>query len=85
MSTKCSDSDPKAEEFQISLLRRASVAERLARTRSLSRSVIRLSRRAIERANPELDEKEKNLVFIAHCYGNRLADRLRAYVKRRDQ
>jgi hypothetical protein len=32
-----------------------------------------------------LDEKEKNLVFIAHCYGNRLADRLRAYVKRREE
>lgn len=80
MSTQLSDTHPKAGEFQISLFRRASVAERLSRTRSLSRTVIQLSRRAILRSNPELSEQELNLVFVAHCYGCELAERLREYV-----
>lgn len=83
MSTQLTDTHPKAEEFQISLIRRASVAERLSRTRSLSRTVIQLSRRAILRANPKLTEQELNLVFVAHYYGNELAERLREYVNRK--
>lgn len=83
MSTRLSDTDPKAEEFQISLIRRASVAKRLSRTRSLSRTVILLSRRAIARANPTLSEQECNLVFVAYHYGNELAERLREYINRK--
>jgi len=83
MSTQISDTNPKAAEFQISLIRRASVAERLSRTRSLSRTVIQLSRRAILRANPKLSEQELNLFFVAHYYGNELAERLREYMNRK--
>jgi hypothetical protein len=83
MSTHLADTHPKAEEFQISLIRRASVAERLSRTRSLSRTVIQLSRRAIARANPQLTEQELNLVFVAYYYGNELAERLHEYVNRK--
>jgi hypothetical protein len=83
MSTQLSDTHAQAEEFQISLIRRASVAERLLRTRSLSRTVIQLSRRAILRANPKLSEQERDLIFVAHCYGNELAERLREYVNRK--
>ena len=85
MSTQRSDARRKVEEFQISLLRRASMAERLSRTRSLSRTVIQLSRRAIERAHPELSEQERNFFFIAHHYGDELAERLREYMNRRTQ
>ena len=83
MSKQLSDTHPKAEEFQISLFRRASVAERLSRTRSLSRTVIQLSQRAIARANPTLNEQEQNLLFVAYHYGNDLAERLREYVNRK--
>jgi hypothetical protein len=75
-----SDTHPKAEEFQIQLLRQASVAERIARMRSLSETVIQLSRRAIMRANPELDEPQLNVLLIAHHYGTDLADRFKDYL-----
>ncbi len=66
MSKRLTDTNPKAEEFQISLIRRASVAERLSRTRSLSRTVIQLSRRAIARANPGLSEQERDISRITN-------------------
>lgn len=83
MENQLSDTQTKAEEFQISLIRRASVAERLSRTRSLSGTVIQLSRRAILRANPKLSERERNFVFVAHHYGAELAARLREYMNRK--
>lgn len=82
MLTQSSDTHPKAERFQIALIRRASIAQRISKTRSLSQTVIRLSRRAILRANPELSEEEVNLIFVAFHYGNDLADRLREYLKK---
>jgi hypothetical protein len=83
MFLKRSDTDPRAEECRISPIRRAIVAEQIARTRSLSRSVIWLSRRAIDRAHPESNGQEKNLIFIEQCYGDELADRLRIILPKR--
>ncbi|MDP2983005.1 MAG: hypothetical protein Q8O92_06735 [Candidatus Latescibacter sp.] len=83
MSKLLTDTHPKAEEFQISLLRRASVAERLSLTRSLSRTVIQLSRRAIARANPGLSKQERDIAFVVYHYGNDLAERLRKYLNRK--
>lgn len=74
------DTHPDAERAQIALIRKASVAERISRMRSLSRSVIHLSRKAIGRANPGFNEREIALAFISHCYGSALADRLRDYL-----
>lgn len=76
MLTQSSDTHPNAERFQISLIRHASMAKRVSRIRSLSQTVIRLSRRAILRANPGLDEKEVNLIFATHHYGADWAGRL---------
>ncbi|MDP2983002.1 MAG: hypothetical protein Q8O92_06720 [Candidatus Latescibacter sp.] len=42
MSKRLTDTHPKAGEFQISLIRRASVAERFSLTRSLSRTAAAL-------------------------------------------
>ena len=81
--TQSSDTHPKAEKFQISLIRRASIAKRTSRTRSLSQTVIQLSRRAILRANPKLSEQELNLVFVDYHYGSDLADRLGKYLKKK--
>lgn len=78
-----SDTDPKMEEIQISLIRQSSVAERISRLRSLSQTVIQLSRRAVLRVNPELSGNELKCKLIAHHYGDDLADRLHKYLNRR--
>ncbi len=77
------DTDPGAESIQLSLLGQASPARRFALTRSLSRTAIQLSRRAIARANPDLSERELDLLFVAHHYGAALADALRDYLNQR--
>lgn len=83
MRTQSVDTNPKAEKFQISLIRQASIAKRIARMRSLSQTVVQLSRRAIMRANPDLSEQELNLIFVSYHYGTELADRLRKYLDRK--
>lgn len=75
------DTNPEAEEFQISLIRKASIAKRALLMRSLSKTVIQLSRRTISRANPGLNEEEVNLIFVANNYGDDLAKRLSKYLK----
>lgn len=83
MRTQSADTNPKVEKFQISLIRQASIAKRIARMRSLSQTVVQLSRRAIMRANPDLSEQELNLIFVSYHYGTELADRLRKYLDRK--
>jgi hypothetical protein len=83
MPTQLSDTDPGVEKLQISLIRRASIATRISRTRSLSRTVIQLSRRAISRAHPGLCEEELGLAFVAYHYGEKLADSLRGYLNKK--
>jgi len=77
------DTHPEAEKFQISLIRKAGTAKRMSLMRSLSKTVIQLSRRAISRANPGLNEEEVNLIFVANNYGDDLAKRLSKYLKQR--
>jgi len=77
------DTHPDAEQVQISLLRQASAAERISRMCSLSETVIHLSRRAIRRANPKLNEQELNLLFVEYCYGKDLSDHVRSYLNRK--
>ena len=52
LRTGLSDTDPETEKVHISLLRNASISQRLSRVRSLSKTVMILSWRAIARANP---------------------------------
>jgi len=74
------DTHPDAENIQISLIRKATIAKRISCTRSFSQSIIQLSRKAIMRANPKLNERELILTFIAYHYGAGLANRLREYL-----
>ena len=78
-----SDTTPEAEKVQIELLRRASVSQRFALACSLTATAISLSRRAIARANPELDDREVGLKFVELHYGRPLAAKLRAYLRGR--
>ncbi len=83
MVTQAIDTHPKAEEFQISLIRKATVAKRLSIMRSLSQTTIQLSRRAIQRANPTLNDYELDLAFVTYHYGAELAKHLRRYLEQR--
>lgn len=83
MKTQSSDTHPEIEKVLISLLRNSSVAKRMSKVRSLSESTIKLSRRAIKRANPDLDETELHLKFISHHYGEKLAALFREHMKRK--
>ncbi|MCP4427304.1 MAG: hypothetical protein GY803_22680 [Chloroflexi bacterium] len=83
MKTQSIDTHPKAEEIQIALLRQATAARRFAIMRSLSQTTIQLSRRAIRRANPSFSQLEVNLAFVAHHYGEELAEQVSQYLKQR--
>lgn len=78
------DTHPEAEKVLISLIRKASIAERMSHVRSLSETVMYLSRRAIQRANPGMTELELDLAFIALHYGKPLADKVGEYLLNRD-
>ena len=78
-----SDTSPEAERVQIEILRRMSVAEKLGRVREWTRMLVRLSRDGLARANPGLDDRELNLLWVEHQYGRDLAVRLRNYLDKR--
>ena len=81
MITQSSDTHPEAERVQIDIIRQASVARRISIVRSLSQTSIFLSRRAIARAHPELNEQKVDLLFVAYHYGDDLAAHLREYLE----
>lgn len=76
------DTHPEAERVQIELLRRAGAARRLALALSLTDMVRDLSRKAIAAANPDLDERGRNKLFLEVCYGRELAERVMAHMDR---
>ena len=83
MKPQSIDTHSDAERVQIHLIRQASVARRISTVRSLSQTSIFLSRRAIARAHPELNEQEVDLLFVAYHYGDDLAVRLREDLEQR--
>jgi hypothetical protein len=72
-----SDTHPDAERVQIELLRRMTGAQRITKLRSQTALVVRLSRQAIARANPQLNQHEVDMLWIEYTYGKDLADRVR--------
>ncbi len=82
MISQSPDTAPQAEKVLIELIRKSSVSRRILRVRSLSQTVMFLSRRAIQRANPSLSEREVDLAFVELHYGKDLAERLRSYMER---
>lgn len=83
MITQSPDTHPEAERVQISLIQNLTPAQKISRVRSLSQSTILLSRRAIMRANPDLDKRELNLKIITYHYGEKLANSLREFMDNR--
>ena len=83
MRTQSEDTALGAECAQVSLLREATVARRMAIAVSLSQTIIGLARSAIRRCSPNLSERELILQFVDLHYGPELAERLRADLERR--
>lgn len=74
------DTSPEAESIQIKMLQKASTLGRFTRARSLSSTVIGLSRRAIKRNHPSFSDSEVKLEFISLHYGKSLAEKVRNYL-----
>jgi hypothetical protein len=83
MTTQITDTHPEVERVQISLIRQASTGRRISLMCSLSETVIKLSRRAIQRSRPSLSNREIDLLFVEYHYGADLANRLREYLNRK--
>ena len=83
MKTQSIDTHPQIEQIQISLLKKQSIAKKFAQVCSLSQTTIQLSKRAIARANQNLDAKQINLLFITYQYGKDLAVRVDEYLNKR--
>ena len=83
MLPRLDDTNPGIKEIQISLVRKAGVAERTTRMRSLSGTVANLSRRAIARTHPGYSQQEVDLIFVSLHYGNDIANRLERYLARK--
>ena len=76
--------DPAAHAVQVELLRKATLARRFGLARSLSATTIELARAAIRRRHPEWTERDVMLEFARVHYGVELAERVRAYLVRRE-
>lgn len=81
MKTQSPDTIHSAEQVLIDLQRKKSVFWKLEQVRSLSCTVMGLSRRAIVRARKPANEIEANLLFVELHYGTELADRLKRYLQ----
>ena len=75
------DTSYEAEKKQIELICKSSIAKRISLVRSLSETTLSLSRRAIKKSRPELNEREVDFVFVSYHYGENLANSLMAYLE----
>jgi hypothetical protein len=71
------DTDPEIDNVQIQLLRKLSNAQRLKKARELSHGVLKLSKRALRRSNPDLSDLELKILFVSLNYGKELAEGVR--------
>ena len=77
------DTHPEAERVQLDLIRKMTIAERLARAGEWTRMAVNLSRQGIANAHPGLDSRERDLIWVEQQYGRDLGLRLRSYLEER--
>ena len=75
------DTSPEIEKIHVQMLRNAGVSKRIARARSLSSTVIQLSRRAVSKGRPSFSDREVKLEFISLHYGADLAEKVKRFIK----
>ena len=78
------DTDPKITSVQRALLREAGVGKRAMLLRSLSSTVIELSRRELRSKRPGASDRELDLEWVQRNYGADLAARLHRFLMARD-
>lgn len=78
------DTHPAAAEVQLQLLRAAGVPRRAALARSLSRTVIELSRRELAAKMPSATPREVLVRWVELHYGAELAAGLAAHLRASD-
>lgn len=82
---RSADTSPEAERVQIEIMRRAGPARRLGLARSLSCTIMQLTRDGIRERDPTASDEEIGLQFVKACYGSELAEGLRKHLNgRRD-
>jgi hypothetical protein len=77
------DTSTEAAAVQLNLLRKASVSRRVGLVRSLSSTVIELSRKALRDAMTAATDTEVMDRWVALNYGEDLARRLRDHIRAR--
>ncbi len=82
---RSTDTDPTAERIQVELLREATVARRISLALSLSKTVMELSWRAVQRTHPSADADEIAVRFVTLCYGPELGESVRRDLEERRQ
>jgi hypothetical protein len=85
MSMAPSDTSVAAARVQIDLLRKSGCERRAQLARSMSRTVIDLSRAALRDRMEGASEREVLLRWVSLQYGGDLADRVREYVRSRNE
>jgi hypothetical protein len=85
MKTQSRDTNIKAEKTLISMLQNQSASEKFSRIRSLTETAINLSKRAIKRANKNLNKTQVNLLFIEYNYGKDLAEKVKKYLEKKQK
>jgi hypothetical protein len=75
------DTPSKIEEIQINLIRQSNIPKRIAMVQALTEITVRLSKKAILRANPQLSEQEINFLFCSFTYGENLANKIKEYIE----
>ena len=76
------DTHPSIARKQIEMLRKAGSRRRLAMGLRMGEDAIQLSRRELRRLHPTLTDQQIALLWVKFHYGDDMADRLRAYLKR---
>ncbi len=76
-----SDTPKDILQFQVEMLRKATPLQRLAKSFSLTATMVNLSRQTIATLNPGLDPQQLNLKCVELYYGKDLAARVRDYLK----
>ncbi|MFA4922741.1 MAG: hypothetical protein WC557_00935 [Ignavibacteriaceae bacterium] len=79
ITTQSKDTNPEVEKILISLLRKISFAKKFDQMQSFSSTIIKLSKRAIARANPNLTKQEKDILFVKYHYSDELAADIQKY------
>jgi len=77
------DTPLKIEEIQINLIRQSNIPKRIAMVQALTEITVRLSKKAILRANPQLSGQEINFLFCSFTYSENLANKIKEYIERK--